>query len=100
MPRRRRRFARSLGRTAASELAPRGVRVNTLSPGPTESGIIDKQLDAATAASVKAHLTEKILMKRLGHVDEIARAALFLASPDSSFMTGEEIVVDGGMTRV
>jgi NAD(P)-dependent dehydrogenase (short-subunit alcohol dehydrogenase family) len=91
---------RSLGRTAASELAPRGVRVNVLSPGPTDSGVIDKMMNADEAASTKAHLADKILFKRLGRRDEIARAALFLASDDSSFMTGEEIIVDGGMTRV
>jgi NAD(P)-dependent dehydrogenase (short-subunit alcohol dehydrogenase family) len=91
---------RSLGRTAASELAARGVRVNVLSPGPTDSGIIDKMMNAEAAAGTKAHLADKILLKRLGRLDEIARAALFLASDDSSFMTGEEIVVDGGMTRV
>jgi len=91
---------RSLGRTAASELAPRGVRVNVLSPGPTDSGITAKVLDPAAAAATLAHLAERIVMKRLGTVDEVARAALFLASDDSSFMTGEEIVVDGGMTRV
>lgn len=91
---------RSLGRTAASELAARGVRVNVLSPGPTDSGIIEKRRSAEEAAGIKAFMADKILMKRLGRVDEIARAALFLASDDSSFMTGEEIVVDGGMTRV
>ncbi|WP_394844217.1 SDR family oxidoreductase [Pendulispora brunnea] len=91
---------RSLGRVAAAELAPRGIRVNVLSPGPTDSGITEKVLDPAAAAAALAHLTERIVMKRLGTVDEVARAALFLASDDSSFMTGEEIVVDGGMTRV
>lgn len=91
---------RSLARTAASELAGRGVRVNVLSPGTTDSGIIEKLRDAAGAAAARTHLAERIVMKRLGTVDEIARVALFLASDDSSFMTGEEIVVDGGMTRV
>ncbi|WP_437304388.1 SDR family oxidoreductase [Sorangium sp. So ce388] len=91
---------RSLARTAASELASAGVRVNVLSPGPTDTGIIEKTQPRDQVAAVHASLTERILLKRLGSSEEIARAALFLASDDSSFMTGEEIVVDGGMTRV
>jgi NAD(P)-dependent dehydrogenase (short-subunit alcohol dehydrogenase family) len=92
---------RSFARTAASELAERGVRVNVVSPGPTETGIIAKSgLSVEAAETVRATLKAKIPQQRLGLPDEIARAVLFLASDDSSFMTGEEIVVDGGMTRV
>jgi NAD(P)-dependent dehydrogenase (short-subunit alcohol dehydrogenase family) len=91
---------RALGRVAAAELAARQIRVNVLSPGPTETGILEKNLDAAAIARTKAYLGDKIPLGRMAHPDEIARAALFLASEDSSFMTGEEIVVDGGMTRV
>ncbi len=89
----------SLGRSAALELVDRGVRVNVLSPGPIDSGVIAKGRDAATVTAIENHLKTLIPMRRLGHVDEIARVALFLASSDSSFMTGEEIFVDGGMTR-
>jgi NAD(P)-dependent dehydrogenase (short-subunit alcohol dehydrogenase family) len=91
---------RSLARSAAVELVDRGIRVNVLSPGPTDSGVISKGRDAVTVAAIEDHLKSQIPMKRLGHVDEIARVALFLASSDSTFMTGEEIFVDGGMTRV
>ena len=91
---------RSLARTAASELAEQGVRVNAISPGPTDSGIIEKNYGAELARTLRVALEAKILQRRLGTTDEIARAVLFLASDDSSFMTGEEIVVDGGMTRV
>jgi NAD(P)-dependent dehydrogenase (short-subunit alcohol dehydrogenase family) len=90
---------RSLARTAASELAARNIRVNVLSPGPTDTGIIEKYY-GDRAPAIKAQMAERIVMKRLGTNEEIARAALFLAGSDSSFMTGEEIVVDGGMTRV
>jgi NAD(P)-dependent dehydrogenase (short-subunit alcohol dehydrogenase family) len=89
----------AFARVAANELVERGVRVNVLSPGPTDSGIIDKAY-SESASAIKQHLATRIPMRRMGTVDEIARAALFLASDDSSFMTGEEIVVDGGMTRV
>jgi NAD(P)-dependent dehydrogenase (short-subunit alcohol dehydrogenase family) len=87
----------SLGRVAANELAALGIRVNVLSPGPTETGIIAKH---GGGEDVKKWLSTLIPMGRMGESIEIARAALFLASSDSSFMTGEEIVVDGGMTRV
>jgi NAD(P)-dependent dehydrogenase (short-subunit alcohol dehydrogenase family) len=91
---------RSLARTAASELAQQGVRVNIVSPGPTDSGILEKTLSATDAAAVHTALEARIPMGRLASTEEIARAVLFLAADDSSFMTGEEIVVDGGMTRV
>ena len=91
---------RSLARTAASELAEQGVRVNAVSPGPTDSGIIEKVRSAEAAAATRRELEARIPQRRLGSTDEIARAVLFLACDDSSFMTGEEIVVDGGMTRV
>jgi NAD(P)-dependent dehydrogenase (short-subunit alcohol dehydrogenase family) len=91
---------RSFARTAASELVEQGVRVNAISPGPTDSGILEKEYSAEAAAAVRDSLKAKIPQKRLGSTDEIARVVLFLASDDSSFMTGEEVVVDGGMTRL
>ncbi|HET8998751.1 MAG TPA: SDR family oxidoreductase [bacterium] len=91
---------RSFARTAASELAEQGVRVNAISPGPTDSGIIEKVLSAEAAAAARASLKARIPQGRFGSTDEIARVVLFLASDDSSFMTGAEVVVDGGMTQV
>ena len=92
---------RSLARTAAGELAERGVRVNAVSPGPTDSGILDKMAPTPDfAAEHKRSLAARIPLRRMGTVEEVARAALFLACDDSSFMTGEEIVVDGGLTRL
>lgn len=87
---------RSLARTAAAELAESGIRVNALSPGPTDTPIHAKSGLGDAIRSV----IPRIPLKRLGTAEEMAKAALFLASDDSSFMTGEEIVVDGGMTRV
>ena len=87
---------RSLTRTAAGELAAARVRVNAVSPGPTDTPIHAKNgLDAMIG-----QVTARIPLGRLGDAKEIARAALFLASNESSFMTGEEIVVDGGMTGI
>jgi NAD(P)-dependent dehydrogenase (short-subunit alcohol dehydrogenase family) len=91
---------RSFGRTAASELAAKGVRVNVLSPGVIDTGITEKHVAAGQAAQVREAIRQRIPMQRWGRSDEAARVALFLASDDSTFMTGEEIVVDGGMTRV
>ena len=87
---------RSLARTAGAELAPAGIRVNAVSPGPIDTPIHAKAgLDAAVRG-----LVAEIPLGRLGTAEDVARAALFLASADSDFMTGEEIVVDGGMTRL
>jgi NAD(P)-dependent dehydrogenase (short-subunit alcohol dehydrogenase family) len=92
---------RSLVRTAASELAASGVRVNAVSPGPIETPLYGKLgLPAEVLQGFAQELVRKIPLQRFGRPEEIARAALFLASDDSSFMTGEEIVLDGGMTRV
>jgi NAD(P)-dependent dehydrogenase (short-subunit alcohol dehydrogenase family) len=87
---------RSLARSAAAELAPAGVRVNAVSPGPTATPIHAKSgLEQAVRA-----LVPRIPLGRLGRPDDIANAVLFLASDESSFMTGEEIVIDGGMTHL
>ncbi|CDG81229.1 SDR family oxidoreductase [Janthinobacterium agaricidamnosum] len=91
---------RSLARTLGAELAPRGIRVNAVSPGPTATpfheklGLSDEQLSAA-AAGIEA----QIPLGRFGGAAEIAKAVLFLASDDASFVTGTEIVVDGGISQ-
>jgi NAD(P)-dependent dehydrogenase (short-subunit alcohol dehydrogenase family) len=91
---------RSLARTLGAELAPRGIRVNAISPGPiatsfhSKLGLSDEQLSAA-AAGIEA----AIPLGRFGQADEIAKAVLFLASDDSSFVTGTEIVADGGLAQ-
>ncbi|APR82976.1 3-oxoacyl-[acyl-carrier protein] reductase [Minicystis rosea] len=91
----------SIARTAAAELADRGIRVNAVCPGPTDSGIIEKSgLSAEVTTATKDALVARIPQHRLAAPEEIARVALFLASDDSSFLTGEEIVVDGGLTRI
>ncbi len=88
---------RSLGRTFAKELMPRGIRVNTLSPGPVDTPIIDTNAPTPEAAAEFRNYAAAVTpMKRLGRPDELAAAALFLASDDSSFSTGMELLADGG----
>jgi NAD(P)-dependent dehydrogenase (short-subunit alcohol dehydrogenase family) len=86
---------RSFARTWANELAPRGIRVNVVSPGPTDTAMM-----ADTTDEVRTALTNMIPLGRLARPDEVASAALFLASDESSFTTGGELYVDGGAAQV
>jgi NAD(P)-dependent dehydrogenase (short-subunit alcohol dehydrogenase family) len=86
---------RSLARTWTSDLKDRKIRVNVLSPGPIETGVFD-----GVPQEVKDGLVSLIPMGRMGRPEEIARAALFLASDDSSFITGIELFVDGGTAQI
>lgn len=91
---------RSLVRSIGAELAPRGIRVNAISPGAISTpfyekiGLTDVQLSEVTAA-----LQARIGLKRFGEASELAKTALFLASDDSSYTTGAELVIDGGLTQ-
>lgn len=89
----------SLNRVFATELAPRKIRVNAVSPGPVETPLYGKLgLAKEEVEGFGAVLGEKILLKRFGQASEIAKTVSFLASDDASFITGTEIVVDGGLT--
>ncbi len=92
---------RSLARSFSAELVGQGIRVNAVSPGPIETPIYSKLGMPTEAVQAMAEgLIGKIPMGRFGQADEVAKAVLFLASDDSSFMLGEEIVVDGGWSKV
>jgi NAD(P)-dependent dehydrogenase (short-subunit alcohol dehydrogenase family) len=86
---------RSYARTWAAEFAPRGIRVNVVSPGPT-----DTEMFAATSNEVRAALIAHIPLGRMARPEEVAAAALFLLSDEASFITGSELCVDGGMRQV
>jgi NAD(P)-dependent dehydrogenase (short-subunit alcohol dehydrogenase family) len=86
---------RSLARTWTRELAARGIRVNVVAPGP-----IDTEMMAAASENVRQGLTQAIPLGRMGQPEEVANAALFLASDESSYIAGAEICVDGGLTQV
>ena len=88
---------RSFGRTWAAELVERKIRVNTLIPGPTETpGLAGLAPSPEQAAGLLQAIASNVPMGRMAHPDEIANAALSLASDQSSFMTGSELFVDGG----
>ena len=92
---------RSFGRTFAAELAPRRIRVNTISPGPIATPIFGKTgLTAEQLAGFTESLMSIIPLKRVGQPEEIAAAALFFASDESSYTTGAELFVDGGMVDI
>lgn len=92
---------RSLARTLSSELKGRSIRVNVLSPGLIETPIYGKLGMAPEAVQEWAGmLVGKVPAGRFGQSDEIAKAALFLASDDSSYIVGENLLVDGGMAAV
>src|SRR5690606_27297974 len=88
---------RSLGRSLCAALLPRGIRVNVLSPGPVATAIFDKMgLPQEVLDNRDEVLLADVPIGRFGRPREIARAAVFLASDDSSFMAGSELVADGG----
>jgi NAD(P)-dependent dehydrogenase (short-subunit alcohol dehydrogenase family) len=91
---------RSFSRTLAAELAPRNIKVNTLSPGPIETPIFGKSgLDQASIDGFISNIKTRVPLGRIGHVDEVAAAALFLAA-DATFTTGSELIVGGGLVDV
>lgn len=91
---------RSLGRTWAAELADRGLRVNTVIPGPVETPGLKGLAPSGQEQALLDAEASRVPMGRVGRPEEIAAAVLFLASDESSFMTGTEVFVDGGERQV
>ena len=92
---------RSLARTLSTELLERKIRVNSLAPGAIDTPIFDKVgIPEADVPGMKEDFAGQNPMKRMGSPNEIASAALFLASNDSSYITGIDLTVDGGMTQL
>lgn len=87
----------SLARTLSSELLPRGIRVNGLSPGPVETPAMNKLgLGEDAQKSMKAEIINLVPLGRMGTPGELAKAALYLASDESSYTVGTDLLVDGG----
>jgi NAD(P)-dependent dehydrogenase (short-subunit alcohol dehydrogenase family) len=86
---------RSFVRTWTTDLKDRHIRSNVVSPGPINTPLVSRQ-----SADVIARMVSTVPMGRIGEPDEVAKAALYLASDDSSFVTGIELFVDGGRAQV
>lgn len=93
---------RALARSLSVELLPRRIRVNVLSPGMTDTPIITRTggMPGATPEEIAAGITNHIPLKRRGTPEEMAKAMLFLASPESAYFVGSELVSDGGLTQL
>ncbi len=91
----------TLARTLSAELVGRGIRVNVFSPGPVSTPILGRMgLPPEALEETAKSLQAQVPMKRFGRAEEIAKTVLFLASEDSSFLLGTEIVADGGMSQL
>ena len=91
----------SFARSWAAQLIGRRIRVNSLSPGMVETPIIDAQFKTREEADVlRAQISQTVPMGRLGNAEEIAAAIYFLASDESSFCTGIDLIADGGLTQI
>ena len=87
----------SLAKNLSIELVERGIRVNSISPGPIESAILSRDLSAEELQQTKDWIVSQVPMKRFGKPEEIAAAVLYLTSPESGFVIGADLIIDGGM---
>ncbi len=91
----------TLARTLSAELVGRGIRVNVVSPGPVTTPILGRAgMPQDVLEETMKSIEAQVPMKRFGRPEEIAKTVLFLASSDSSFLLGTEIVADGGMSQL
>lgn len=93
---------RAVAKTLAVELVGEGIRVNMVSPGPTETPLIHRNvgMDDAAVDALRQQMTAAVPMKRMGEAEEVAKAVLFLASDDASFITGVDLYADGGCVEL
>jgi NAD(P)-dependent dehydrogenase (short-subunit alcohol dehydrogenase family) len=92
---------RSFARTWANELRGRAIRVNAITPGPVDTpGFSGLAPDEEQAGQLKGHMASQVPLGRMGRPEEIADAVLFLASDQSTFVTGANLYVDGGLNQI
>lgn len=87
---------RAMARIVGKELLPRGIRVNMVSPGPTDTEIFKRDASAEEITGMREMLSSVVPIGRMGTAEEVARAVLFLASKEASFINGVDLCVDGG----
>jgi NAD(P)-dependent dehydrogenase (short-subunit alcohol dehydrogenase family) len=85
-----------LTRSLAAEWAPRNIRVNSISPGYTKTALVDKLLESPEGKTILPKWLEKIPMGRMASTDDLQGAVVYLASPASDYMTGADLIIDGG----
>jgi NAD(P)-dependent dehydrogenase (short-subunit alcohol dehydrogenase family) len=91
----------SLAKSLSAELLGRGIRVNVVSPGPITTPLFSRLgLPAEQLSEVAADIQAQIPLKRFGTPEEVASAVLYLASAESAFIVGTELVIDGGMSQL
>jgi NAD(P)-dependent dehydrogenase (short-subunit alcohol dehydrogenase family) len=91
---------RSFARTWTADLKQRKIRVNTISPGRIDTPIFNGVLNEEQINQFNATIVANVPLGRIGNPDEVAKAASFLASDDSSYITGTELSVDGGLAQI
>ena len=88
----------SIARTAAAELAPRKIRVNTISPGPTRTNVLNNAYGEENANAIWDNLADIIPLKKIAVPEDIAKMVVYLSGENASYITGADFLMDGGMT--
>lgn len=88
----------SIAKTAAAELAPRKIRVNTVSPGPTRTNVLNSNYGETTANTIWENLTNIVPLKKIGTPEDVAKMVVYLSGENASYITGADFLIDGGMT--
>lgn len=88
----------SIAKTAAAELASRKIRVNTISPGPTRTNVLNNAYGEDNANAIWENLASVVPLNKVGVPEDVAKMVIYLSSENSSYITGADFLIDGGMT--